>query len=182
MNIRFLLANVDRTTKNAYKRLSMHNHHPNRRDRDFGLPNTNTLAHSIPPSKIIHLISTHSNQPKDRPQVAEPHCFVLDRWHIHRDHWGSLLPASRCSPAVAGQEVEAGDASLVEVVAAVAAADRMHAVLWSAGRSSVVLAEVRSTVGARAGRQGRRRRGCSLSLAGSGSAVGMNLGGNLWRS
>jgi hypothetical protein len=77
--------------------------------------------------------------------------------------------------------VEAGDASLVEVVAAVAAADRMHAVLWSAGRSSVVLAEVRSTVGARAGRQGRRRRGCSLSLVGSGFAVGRSLGGSLRR-
>lgn len=75
--------------------------------------------------------------------------------------------------------MEAGDANRVVVVVAVAVADRMHAVLWLAGRSSVVLAEARSTAGARAGRRDRKRRDCSLSLAGSGSAVGKNLGGSL---
>jgi hypothetical protein len=62
--------------------------------------------------------------------VAEPHCFVLGHWRTHQDHWGNLLPASRCSLVVEGQEEEAGDASLVEVAVAVAAAavGRMHAV------------------------------------------------------
>jgi hypothetical protein len=168
----------------------MHNHHPNpnpqiRRDRDFDLPYTNTLAHSIPPSKIIHLISTHSAQPKDRPQVAvELHCFVLDHWHTRQAHWGSSLPAWHCSPAAEGREAEAGDASLGEVVVAVAvaAAGRMHAVLWLAGRSSVVLAEARSIADARAGTQDHRRRGCSLSLAGFVSAVDRSPGGSLQRN
>jgi hypothetical protein len=79
--------------------------------------------------------------------------------------------------------VEAGDASPVEVVVvvAVAAVGRMRAVLWLAGRSSVVLAEVRSTAGAQVARQGRTRKGCSLSLVGSGFAVGRSLGGSLRR-
>lgn len=78
--------------------------------------------------------------------------------------------------------MEAGGASLVGVVVAVAAAGRMHAVLWLAGRSSVVQAEVKSTAGARVERQDRKRRGCTLSLAVSGSAAGKNLGGILWLS
>lgn len=44
---------------------------------DFRLQNATTLALSFPPPKTLRLISTHSTQPKDPPQVAaEPHCFV----------------------------------------------------------------------------------------------------------
>ena len=147
----------------------------------LGLKMLATLTLSFPPPKTLRLISIHSTQPKDPPQAAaEPHCFVSDRWHIRPDHWGSSSPASRCSLAVADLGVVVGDASLVGVVVVVVvAAARMHAVLWLAGRSSAVLAEVRSTADAQAGRRDRRRRGCSLSLVGFESVVGRSLGGSL---
>jgi len=130
-------------------------------------------------AKILILISTHSTQPKDRPQAAAPRCSVLDHWHTRQDHWDSSSPASRCSLAVADPEVEVEDASLVGVVVAAAVAGRMHAVWWLAARSSVVLAEGRNTAGAQAERRGRRRRGCSLSLVGFESVLGRSLGGSL---